>query len=69
MKNSLLKCIAAGSILKAIYDKVHPVLSLFGWEDISNLMRSHSIITAETLVLDVLLFMTSLIQKTETLGF
>ena len=69
MMNSLLKFTAAGSILKVIYDKMHPVLSLSGWEDISNLMRSHSIITAETFVLGVLLFMTLLIQKTETFGF
>lgn len=69
MMNSLLKFTAAGSILKIIYDKMRPVLSLSGWEEISNLMRSHSIITAETFVLGVLLFMTLLIQKTETLGF
>ena len=69
MKNSLLKCIAAGSILKVIYDKMHPVLSPSGWDDISNLMRSYSIITAETFVLGVLFFMTLVIQKTETLGF
>ena len=69
MKNSLLKCIAAGSILKVIYDKMHPVLSPSGWDDISNLMRSHSIMTVETFILGVLLFLTLLIQKTETLGF
>ena len=67
MKNSLLKCIAAGSILKVIYDKMHPVLSPSGWDDISNLMRSHSIMTVETFILGVLLFLTLLIQKTETL--
>jgi len=69
MMNSLLKFIAAGGILKVIYNKVNPVLSPSGWDDISNLMRSYSIITAETFVLGVLFFMTLVIQKTETLGF
>ncbi len=68
MMNSLLKFIAAGGILKVIYNKVNPVLSPSGWDDISNLMRSYSIITAETFVLGLLLFMTLLIQKTETFG-
>ena len=69
MMNSLLKFTAAVSIQKVIYDKMHPVLSLSRWEDISNLMRSHSIITAETFVLSVLFFLTLLIRKTEALGF
>ena len=68
MMNSLLKFTAVGSILKLIYEKMNTVLSLSGWEDISNLMRSHLIITLETFVLGVLFFMTLLIQKTETLG-
>ena len=69
MMTSLLKFEAAGSILKLIYEKMNTVLSLSGWEDISNLMRSHSIMTVETFILGVLLFLTLLIQKTEILGF